>query len=78
MFSQKDVEMAREIIYYHNKADKELDSQKATHVNKDELHNKYNGLVWALFNKGRIFQVSFLSNLQILHMIKKASLLRQK
>jgi len=56
MFSQKDVEMAREIIYYHNKADKELDSQKATHVNKDELHNKYNGLVWALFNKGRIFQ----------------------
>jgi len=55
MYSEKDILMARERIYHHNKADKFLNNNK--HENhKDELHNNFSGMVWALFNKGRIFE----------------------
>ena len=58
MYSPEDVQIAKEIIYQHNKATvsnvtKESDSE---HKTRDEKHNLYNGLVWALFNKGRIFE----------------------
>jgi len=58
MYSQEDIEAARRIIYHHNKADKihKAGSEGSEHRTRDEQHNKYNGLVWALFNKGRIFE----------------------
>jgi len=55
MYSEEDVLMARERIYHHNKADK-IASTLDKHESRDELHNKYSGIVWALFNKGRIFE----------------------
>lgn len=55
VFSPRDVEMARERIYHHNKADKAI-KQIANHASQDEKHNNFNGMVWALFNKGKIFE----------------------
>jgi len=55
MYSEEDILMARERIYYHNKADK-IANQLDKHESRDELHNKYSGIVWALFNKGKIFE----------------------
>eukprot|EP00091_Calanus_sinicus_P023329 TRINITY_DN7814_c0_g1_i11.p1 TRINITY_DN7814_c0_g1~~TRINITY_DN7814_c0_g1_i11.p1 ORF type:complete len:321 (+),score=76.03 TRINITY_DN7814_c0_g1_i11:216-1178(+) len=55
MYSEEDVMMARERIYHHNHADKYI-SQNANHQTIDEAHNKFSGMVWALFNKGRIFE----------------------
>jgi len=55
MFSEKDVLMARERIYHHNHADKYL-RQDTKHETRDEAHNKFSGMVWALFNKGRVFE----------------------
>jgi len=55
MHSEKDILMARERVYHHNQADKII-SQSEVHKNQDELHNKFSGMVWALFNKGRIFE----------------------
>ena len=63
--------MAKERIYYHNQADKALKSvdsdlcnislmscfrQNTNHQSQDEKHNNFNGMVWALFNKGKIFE----------------------
>lgn len=53
--SEKDVLMARERIYHHNKADKAI-KQNANHASQDEKHNNFNGMVWALFNKGKVFE----------------------
>jgi len=58
MYSEEDILAARKIIYHHNKAD-QVHKAALTgeeHRTRDEQHNKYNGLVWALFNKGRIFE----------------------
>jgi len=55
MYSEEDILMARERIYHHNRADKYL-SQNSNHQTRDEAHNKFSGMVWALFNKGRIFE----------------------
>lgn len=55
MHSMKDVEMAKERIYHHNQADKAL-KQNGIHASKDEKHNNFNGMVWALFNKGKVFE----------------------
>ena len=54
MYSKEDVEKAKEIVYKHNNANNV--TKESDHVTRDERHNKYNGLVWALFNKGRIFE----------------------
>merc|ERR1712172_175002 len=58
MYSAKDVKLAKDIVYQYNKADNiTMDrNEDARHKSRDEQHNKYNGLVWALFNKGRIFE----------------------
>ena len=57
MYSAADVERAKEVVYHHNQADKRNTTlNKHKHETRDEAHNKYNGLVWALFNKGRIFE----------------------
>lgn len=56
LYSKKDVDMARERILYHNHAEEFLEQLDVHSENKDELHNKFNGLVWALFNKGKIFE----------------------
>ena len=57
MYSAADVERAKEVVYHHNQADKRnVTLNKHKHETRDEAHNKYNGLVWALFNKGRIFE----------------------
>jgi len=58
MYTVEDIEAARRIIYHHNKADKmhRAQGEGSEHRTRDEQHNKYNGLVWALFNKGRIFE----------------------
>merc|ERR1712042_17088 len=55
MHSEEDVLMARERVYHHNHADKFL-RQETKHETKDEAHNLFSGMVWALFNKGRIFE----------------------
>jgi len=55
MHSEEDILMARERVYHHNHADKFL-SQSTKHETKDEAHNLFSGMVWALFNKGRIFE----------------------
>lgn len=55
MHSEEDIVMARERVYHHNHADKFL-SQSTKHETKDEAHNLFSGMVWALFNKGRIFE----------------------
>lgn len=55
MYSEEDIMMARERIYHHNHADKYI-RQNANHQTIDEAHNKFSGMVWALFNKGRIFE----------------------
>merc|ERR1712142_443053 len=55
MHSERDILMARERVYHHNHAEK-LYSQNIKHESKDEAHNLFSGLVWALFNKGRIFE----------------------
>merc|ERR1711973_1005206 len=55
VYSAKEVEMAKERIYYHNQADKAL-KQNTNHQSQDEKHNNFNGMVWALFNKGKIFE----------------------
>jgi len=55
VFSPKDVAMAKERIYHHNQADKAL-KQNTNHQSQDEKHNNFNGMVWALFNKGKIFE----------------------
>merc|ERR1719410_1291284 len=44
MYSQEDVDNANNV------------TKASDHLTRDEAHNKYNGLVWALFNKGRIFE----------------------
>merc|ERR1711894_605421 len=58
MYSSEDVKLAKDIVYQYNKADNiTMDrNDDARHKSRDEAHNKYNGLVWALFNKGRIFE----------------------
>ena len=58
MYSAEDVKLAKDIVYQYNKADNiTMDrNEDARHKSRDEAHNKYNGLVWALFNKGRIFE----------------------
>jgi len=55
MFSEKDVEMARERVIYHTNTDYYMNKLEK-HDNNDELHNNYRGLVWKLINKGTIFQ----------------------
>merc|ERR1712013_273941 len=50
MHSEEDIVMARERVYHHNHADKFL-SQSTKHETKDEAHNLFSGMVWALFNK---------------------------
>jgi len=55
MYSEEDMMMARERVYHHNHADKYL-RQNADHKTIDEAHNHFSGMVWALFNKGRIFE----------------------
>jgi len=55
VFSAEDVLAAKERIYYHNQADKAL-KQNTNHQSQDEKHNNFNGMVWALFNKGKIFE----------------------
>jgi len=58
VYSQQDIEMARERVYHHNQADKALKEavERMEHKTQDEAHNKFNGLVWALINKGRVFE----------------------
>ena len=58
MYSAEDVKLAKDIVYQYNKADNmTMDrNEDDRHKSRDEAHNKYNGLVWALFNKGRIFE----------------------
>jgi len=56
VFSEKDVSMARERVHFHNHADKALKDQQQEHLTKDEKHNEFNGMVWALFNKGKVFE----------------------
>lgn len=56
VFSEKDVAMARERIHFHNHADKALKAQQKKHITQDEKHNNFNGMVWALFNKGKVFE----------------------
>merc|ERR1719471_2467454 len=59
MHSKEEVNLAKEIVYQHNKANKQVtdkETHEKNHKTRDEAHNKYNGLVWALFNKGRVFE----------------------
>jgi len=56
VFSAEDAEMARERILYHTHAEDYLEQALDHHTDNDELHNKFNGLVWALINKGKIFE----------------------
>jgi len=55
MYTERDVEMARERVLHHVDADYYM-KKNDQHFNKDELHNNYRGMVWALLNKGKIFQ----------------------
>lgn len=55
MYSEKDVEMARERVIYHTNTDYYMNKLEK-HESNDELHNNYRGLVWKLINKGVIFQ----------------------
>jgi len=54
MYTERDITMAREKVYHHNKADKMIKHKK--HTTTDDAHNNYSGMVWALFNKGKIFE----------------------
>ena len=57
MYSKADVERAKEVIYKHNKAlEKNVTKDSENHKTRDEQHNLYSGMVWALFNKGRVFE----------------------
>jgi len=56
VYSEKDVEMARERVMYHTNTEFYMEKKNEKHANKDELHNNYRGMVWALLNKGKIFQ----------------------
>jgi len=59
LYSEKDTAMAREKVFFHNQAKKYLKQAEEAedhHADNDERHNKFNGLVWALLNKGKIFQ----------------------
>jgi len=54
VFSEKDIAMARERVYYHNKADIALKSLTLTPSH--QLHSNYQGLVWGCINKGQVFE----------------------
>merc|ERR1712021_79083 len=56
LYSEKDAEMARERVFFHTKAKEYMKKVEEHHVSLDERHNKFNGLVWALINKGKIFE----------------------
>jgi len=56
LYSEKDAEMARERVFFHTKAKEYMKKVEDHHVSLDERHNKFNGLVWALINKGKIFE----------------------
>jgi len=56
LYSEMDTEMARERVFYHTKAREFMRQVEDHHVDFDERHNKFNGLVWALINKGKIFE----------------------
>merc|ERR1712107_131488 len=55
VYSQKDIEMAKERAIYHTNTDFFMDKIEKHEAN-DEVHNNYRGLVWALLNKGQIFE----------------------
>jgi len=55
VYSQEDIEMARERVIYHTNTDYYMNKIEK-HEENDEVHNNYKGLVWALLNKGRIFE----------------------
>jgi len=57
LFSEEDIAMAREKVFFHTKAKEFVKHrEESNHVDNDERHNKFNGLVWALLNKGEIFE----------------------
>jgi len=56
LYSAKDAEMARERVFFHTKAKDFMKQVEEHHLDFDERHNKFNGLVWALINKGKIFE----------------------
>lgn len=56
LYSEKDAAMARERVFFETHAKEYIEHIEDHHVDNDERHNKFNGLVWALFNKGRIFE----------------------
>lgn len=56
LYSEEDVAMARERVFAETHAKEYIEHIEDHHVDTDERHNKFNGLVWALFNKGRIFE----------------------
>jgi ectoine hydroxylase-related dioxygenase (phytanoyl-CoA dioxygenase family) len=55
MYSAKDIEAARERVMFHTNTEFYMEKNEK-HANKDELHNNYRGMVWALIHKGMIFQ----------------------
>ena len=57
LFSQQDVEMARERIFLDKFGEvKEFSNQ-------DDKHNNYSGLTWGLLSRGRVFCKGLHSNM---------------
>lgn len=53
-YSEKDVEMARDLVIQYTNTDTYM-KKLEEHDETDEVHNNYQGLVWALLNKGDVF-----------------------
>ena len=56
MFSEKDIEMARERLL-KNKTfeDKEFEEHVGDFLETDDRHNNFDGLTWGLLSRGKIF-----------------------